>query len=219
VNPIKSLQLGPELWGAPIAGGQNGFLSNRETPLFALFGLRFRAGSWVFGGAVGPGLTHAPGVSPRVILNVAYEPEVKRVRYLRDEPAAVPPERPTEGPVTAPPQQIEEAYPAAPTAAAVPPVVAPERSEAEIRAEARAAFTRGVAAYDEARYPDAVAEFSRAYELLPHISVLRNLAHSELMSGRLDDACAHFVRWRAEVKDPSPKDMKQATEGMARACP
>jgi hypothetical protein len=49
--------------------------------------------------------------------------------------------------------------------------------------------------------------------------VLRNLAHSELMSGRLDEACVHFVRWRAEVKDPSPKDMKQATEGMTRACP
>jgi hypothetical protein len=226
VSPTKNLQLGPELWGAPVAGGKNGFLSDRETPLFALFGLRFRAGSWLFGGAAGPGLTHTPGVSPRIILNFAYEPVSKRVRNLRDEPAAVPPERPIPAPAIAPPQQVEEVYPepnaASPSAAAAAAAPAPsasERSEAEIRAEAREAFTRGVTAYDEARYPDAVAEFSRAYQLLPHLSVLRNLAHSELMSGKLDEACAHFVRWRDEVKDPSPGDMKQAMEGMARACP
>lgn len=217
VNPVKRLQLGPELWGAPVVGGKTGFLSERETQLFALFGIRFRAGSWVVGGAAGPGLTQAPGVSPRITLNVAYEPVPKRVHRLRDEPAAVPPER--DGPpVAAAPQPVEEAYP--PPAPAPPPApVPPQRTEAELRAEAREAFARGVAAYDAARYPDAVAEFSRAYSLLPHISVLRNLAHSELMSGRLDDACAHFVQWRAEVQNPSPGDLKQANEGMKRACP
>ena len=218
LHPTKTLQLGPEIWGAPIIGGKTGFLSERETPVFALFGIRFRAGSWVFGGAAGPGFTHAPGVSPRITLNVAYEPLPKRVHPLRDEPAAMPPERPPPVPVASQPDPVEAAYPAPPPP---PPPLPPERqlTEAEVRVEAREAFTRGVAAYDSARYPDAVAEFSRAYKLLPHISVLRNLAHSELMSGRLDDACAHFVQWRTEVKNPSPSDLKQANEGMKRACP
>ena len=92
------------------------------------------------------------------------------------------------------------------------------RNEQAIRDEARQLFKDGVVAYDKKRYVAALAAFERAYELKPHPIVLLNLAQSELMAGRLDDACFHFKIWKEGAVDPSASVAKQVAQGIKAAC-
>jgi Flp pilus assembly protein TadD len=197
-----------------------------------LLGARYRVGDFVVGAALGPGLTTAPGVSPRVVLSVAWEPAKPQPvtpSSSEHEPTPAPiahaPTAP--GPDAAPRvSRASTAPPVAPAAPSTPPspsptqatAPAPALSEADAKEQARRLFRDGVEAYDAARYAEAVKDFRRAYELKPHPTVLRNLAHSELMNGELAHACRHFMEWKKEEPDPRPADAAQANEGIKRAC-
>ena len=67
------LQVGPEFWGNTQTNPRSS--GTETTPLSALFGARFRAGDVVLGAGVGPGLSEAPGVAPRVVASIALAPE------------------------------------------------------------------------------------------------------------------------------------------------
>jgi hypothetical protein len=66
--------------------------------------------------------------------------------------------------------------------------------------EARREFQRGVEAARERRWPDALAFFSRAYELVPQPQALFNLAGAQLETGRVVAAAQSYRRFLAEIK-------------------
>lgn len=66
------------------------------------------------------------------------------------------------------------------------------------RAEARAAFDRGVALAKASDYEAALREFARAYAVVPHYSVLYNVGQAELALGRRADAARSFRRYLDE---------------------
>jgi OOP family OmpA-OmpF porin len=79
------LQIGAELNGGGfVASERDENFASRTSPLEALFGAKFRVSDVVIGGAVGPGLSDAPGTAPRVVFSVAYAPASK---YVREEEA------------------------------------------------------------------------------------------------------------------------------------
>lgn len=84
-------------------------------------------------------------------------------------------------------------------------VVAPARARAagpepdESAQQARAHYQRAQAAYDEARYDDAIAEFKAAYALKPHPNVLFNLAQSYERLLEYAEAVRWFERFVAEA--------------------
>jgi hypothetical protein len=226
VRVVDELVIGPELQGLAVTSGGQGFLSDRNTALIGLLGARYRAGDLLVGGAFGPGMTHTPGVSPQVMLSIAWEPKAPAAEARAQEPATTEPEGTPTPPAETPSEAVAPPEAVAPTPAPVPvpepaPTPAPPpppRDPVAARKEARAAFNRGVEAYDAGRYTEAAEAFALAYSILPHIAVLRNLAHSELMSGKYEEACRHFREWKSEAQAPSATDVKQATDGMTRAC-
>jgi len=65
--------------------------------------------------------------------------------------------------------------------------------------QARAHYQRAQAAYDEARYDDAITEFKAAYALKPHPNVLFNLAQSYERLLEYAEAVRWFERFVAEA--------------------
>jgi hypothetical protein len=224
VDVAGRLQIGPELQG--FTPFNDGAFKERSTPVLGLIGAKLRFGSLVLGGAAGPGLTHAPGVGPHVTFSIAWEPEPKpqgdKVATSvapAPLPSAAPPPPPEHEPIHGhmpppPPPQTAE-----PRATGEPPLVTPPipQDPEEARALARRLFQDGISAYDAGRYDEATANFARAYQIKPHPAVLRNMALSELMQGRREQACLHFKRWRIEAK-PKPKDLEQIKDSIEEAC-
>lgn len=66
------------------------------------------------------------------------------------------------------------------------------------RSRARAHFDQGVAFAKTNAYEAALAEFERAYELVPHYGVLYNIAQAQLALGRTAQARASFERYLSE---------------------
>jgi tetratricopeptide (TPR) repeat protein len=78
---------------------------------------------------------------------------------------------------------------------------------AKRRAEARVRFDRGVALADEGDTDRAIAEFQKAYELLPNPRVLLNIAKLQAAAGRSTDALASLDKLGS---DASPEDQAAA---------
>jgi hypothetical protein len=227
----EKLLVGPELQGMTVVAGGASFFGNRTTPLIALLSARYRVDSVVVGLGFGPGMTRAPGVSPRIALSIGWEPKEAAAekkppppKDVWDEnipidvaptaappPEAPPPERPS---AEAPPPPPPEAAPVPPPE----PATAPKADDAEIRTQARSLFQAGVVAYDHKHYAEALESFQKAYALKPHPIVLLNLAQSELMAGKLAEACTHFQTWKKDVENPTPAVQEQADQGIRRAC-
>jgi hypothetical protein len=73
--------------------------------------------------------------------------------------------------------------------------------------EARKHYQRAQAAYDEARYDDAIAEFKAAYALKPHPNVLFNLAQSYERMLEYAEAVRWFERFVAEAPNGSAEKL------------
>jgi hypothetical protein len=217
------LQIGPELSGLAVLGA----VSAHTTPASLLVGAKYRIGSLVVGAGAGPGLSKAPGAAPHVVLSVGWEPREEAPAEAPPAPDVPPPAAPPPAPKEPPPAvspPVPAPAPAPPPAAepappkpeATPP--APALSDEEARLLARRRFNDGVAAYDAGRFAEAVEAFGAAQAVRPHPFVLRNLAQSELMSGQLPQACAHFRQWKADAKKPSPAEAAQVEAGITQAC-
>ena len=90
------LQIGAELYGSGfVVSDHDANFASRTSPLEALFGVRGRVRDLALGAAVGPGLSDAAGVAPRLLLSVAYAP------VSRYQPSAAPP------PLSAPPPPVD----------------------------------------------------------------------------------------------------------------
>jgi hypothetical protein len=84
-------------------------------------------------------------------------------------------------------------------AAAVSLCALPSRAQTPAeRGEARAHFDRGLTLAKASDYEPALREFERAYALVPHHSVLYNIAQAELALGRNADAAKNFRRYLHE---------------------
>lgn len=83
-----------------------------------------------------------------------------------------------------------------------PALAQPEESGV---AEARALFRSGLAAANEERWADALADFERSYALAPRPSTLLNLAAAQAELGRLVEASQSYFRFLAEADDPQTR--------------
>ncbi len=75
---------------------------------------------------------------------------------------------------------------------------------ADARTEARSYFKKGMRAIAEGRYEEGISDLQRAYEILPHPSVLYNVARAYAESGDLEGAVATYRRYLDG--DPSDKE-------------
>ena len=93
--------------------------------------------------------------------------------------------------------------------------VVPARVQAEKgRQEAAAHAEKGLRAYNLGNFDDAIAEFSKSYDLDPTPALLYNLGHANRGAGNLDRAIFFYERFLAESKKLGEKANK---EKMARA--
>jgi len=85
-------QIGPEIFGnRQVSPNWN---DTEILPLSALFGAKVRLSDFVIGAAAGPGLSEAPGVTPRVVLSLAFAPETHvQVSAAASAEASTPPEK------------------------------------------------------------------------------------------------------------------------------
>lgn len=83
--------------------------------------------------------------------------------------------------------------------------------------EASAAFARGVQAYKEARYEDALVEFSRAQELAPHPDTLFNVGLAQQKTGRHVEAWQSFEALLAEARDDQDREDILTAQAASRA--
>ena len=75
---------------------------------------------------------------------------------------------------------------------------------------AREHFMRGVDLYTQGNYPNAWLEFSAAYQIVPLIDLLNNMARCEVRMGRPRDALDHFKRFiAARPNDPDAEYINQ----------
>ena len=211
------LQIGPELQGFTVVGGGRTPFADHTTPVIGLLGARFRAGSLVIGAGCGPGLSHAPGVSPHVVFSLAWEPPPPKPPVETSVPPSPSPTSSSSEPASPPP--APPSPPPTPLSFSLPPLppASPPSEPPDPRTVARALFQRGISAYDAGRYDDAVNDFQTAFAIKPHPAVLRNIGLAELMRGDAHTACTYFKRWRVEAR-PRPKDVEQIADSIRDAC-
>ncbi len=77
-------------------------------------------------------------------------------------------------------------------------------ASADARTEARAHFRKGMGLVASAHYEEAISELQRAYEILPHPSVLYNIGRACLELGDLEAAIANFRKYMES--DPADRD-------------
>jgi hypothetical protein len=95
------------------------------------------------------------------------------------------------------------------------PSIASAQTEAE-RAQARAAFQRGVEAYAAERFQEALASFQEAYRIAPHPSVRVNMANCYERLERPLEALDHFERFLAEAENASPEQQREVRTAVRR---
>ncbi|MAQ13410.1 MAG: hypothetical protein CMN30_01220 [Sandaracinus sp.] len=79
----------------------------------------------------------------------------------------------------------------------------------EDRDRARAAFQRGVSAYEAEHWEEALQAFQEAYRIAPHPSVRVNMANAYLNLGRPVQALDHFERFLLEMGDDGDPAQKR----------
>lgn len=99
------------------------------------------------------------------------------------------------------------------TVAATPSAKAQTDDE---RAQARAAFQRGVEAYGAERYEDALRSFQEAYRVAPHPSVRVNMANCYERLDRPIEALGHFERFLVEAESASPSQQQEVRAAVRR---
>jgi len=95
------------------------------------------------------------------------------------------------------------------------PSIVSAQTEAE-RAQARAAFQRGVEAYAAERFQEALASFQEAYRIAPHPSVRVNMANCYERLERPLEALDHFERFLAEAENASPEQQREVRTAVRR---
>lgn len=95
------------------------------------------------------------------------------------------------------------------------PSAALAQTEAE-RAQARAAFQRGVDAYAAERFQEALGAFQEAYRIAPHPSVRVNMANCYERLERPLEALDHFERFLAEAENASPEQQREVRTAVRR---
>ena len=95
------------------------------------------------------------------------------------------------------------------------PSAALAQTEAE-RAQARAAFQRGVEAYAAERFQEALGAFQEAYRIAPHPSVRVNMANCYERLDRPLEALDHFERFLAEADNASPEQQREVRTAVRR---
>jgi tetratricopeptide (TPR) repeat protein len=94
-------------------------------------------------------------------------------------------------------------------AAAAPPKELATDASGPKQEAARAHFERGVELYSSGDFPNAWLEFNSAYQLVPLIDLLNNLARCEVRMGRQRDALEHFKRFIvARPSDPDSENIR-----------
>ena len=66
---------------------------------------------------------------------------------------------------------------------------------ADQRTDAKAHFKKGMAAIADGKYEEGISELQRAYEILPHPSVLYNIARAYAESGALEGAVSTYKKY------------------------
>jgi tetratricopeptide (TPR) repeat protein len=92
-----------------------------------------------------------------------------------------------------------------------------EATEAGELEEAAAAFARGVQAYKEERYEDALVEFSRAQELAPHPDTLFNLGLAQQKTDRHAEAWRSFEALLPQARDDQEREDILTAQAASRA--
>ncbi|HEX5059704.1 MAG TPA: PEGA domain-containing protein [Kofleriaceae bacterium] len=88
---------------------------------------------------------------------------------------------------------------------ATPVLAAPKQNEQTAeQKEADRHFKSGVALYKESKYAEALAEFERAYELVPHPLVLYNIATCHRELSHYGEAVKYYQRFLKEGADKVP---------------
>jgi outer membrane receptor protein involved in Fe transport len=82
---------------------------------------------------------------------------------------------------------------------------------ADARTEARTHFKKGMEAIGNGRYEEGIAELKRANEILPHPSVVYNIARAYAESGDLENAVAFYNRYL----EGDPADREEVTQIVA----
>lgn len=137
-------------------------------------------------------------------------------------PAAAPAAKPASAPTAA------SGKAGAPTAAAKPSGASAPDGKAEVASAppkelqvseprqqaAREHFMRGVDLYTQGNYPNAWLEFSAAYQIVPLVDLLNNMARCEVRMGRPRDALDHFKRFIASR--PNDPDSEYINQEIAR---
>lgn len=83
-------------------------------------------------------------------------------------------------------------------------------------AEARAAFSEGVALYDEGRYEESEAAFTRAYNETPSYKILYNIGQAQAMAGKNALAAQTLRRYLREGGDEVTDDRRIEVESDIR---
>ena len=84
---------------------------------------------------------------------------------------------------------------------------------ADAKAAARAAFEKGVAAFDDRRFAEAAEAFDTAYRLSPAYVVLYNIGQVDVILGRSVEAVDAFDRYLKQGASAVPADRRREVEG------
>ncbi len=84
---------------------------------------------------------------------------------------------------------------------------------ADARTEARAHFKKGMGAIADGKYEEGISELQRAQEILPHPSVLYNIARAYAESGDLDGAVAYYQKY-LEGNPPDRDEVSQVVAAL-----
>jgi iron complex outermembrane receptor protein len=84
-------------------------------------------------------------------------------------------------------------------------------ARADERTEARAHFKKGMASIADGRYESGVEELKKAYDILPHPTVLYNIARAYVDMGDLENAVAYYQKYL----EGAPPDREQVAEVVA----
>ena len=87
-------------------------------------------------------------------------------------------------------------------------LLAASRAGADARTEARSHFKKGMDAIAAGRYDEGIADLQEAYQLLPHPSVLYNIARAYAEAGELDEAVVYFRKYL----EGNPADKVEASQ-------
>lgn len=85
-----------------------------------------------------------------------------------------------------------------------PPVTKPDEPPKPEQAQADRYFKSGVQLFKEAKFSEALAEFTRAYEIAPHPLVLYNIAGCHRELSHYGEAVSFYERFLAEGKGQVP---------------